>query len=266
MTVNVESRVATPHDGAMSDEPAAAAHPAVPALRDPAVAGITRLSAVETVRARIGLAVDLGLLGVGEPLPPDAEVAAALGVSEITARRALRSLAESGVLRRVRGRGGGTFVADPRGAGELPAVRAFRADRAEVHRLIDARLLFEAGLVHFAAAEATEADLDALDATVADAAAAQDWTSYHAADERFHLGVAEASHRPALVGPYREALARLYAYFVPYPIEYLHGVNAEHAELVAALRRRDAGAAVAIVERHVGVLHESMFVGLGGVG
>ena len=39
------------------------------ALTAPAVAGIRRLSAVDTVRARISLAVDLGLLAPGEWLP-----------------------------------------------------------------------------------------------------------------------------------------------------------------------------------------------------
>jgi DNA-binding FadR family transcriptional regulator len=248
----------------MTTEDPAPVHPALPVLTGPAVGGITRMSAAETVRARIGLAVDLGLLGVGEPLPSDAEVAAALEVSEITARRALRSLADEGVLRRVRGRGGGTFVADRRGAARLPAVRAFRADAAEVHRLIDVRLLFETGLTHFSALEARADDLAALDAAVADAASAADWAGYHAADERFHLGVAAAAHRPALADLHRDALQRLYAYFVPYPIEYLHYVNREHAALVEALRARDAVAAVAIAERHVATLHESMFVGLAG--
>jgi len=238
-------------------------HPAVPALVDPAVAGITRLSAAETVRARIALAVDLGLLGVGEQLPSDAEVATALGVSEMTARRALRSLADEGVLRRVRGRAGGTFVAGPEGASQLPGVRAFRADADAVHRLIDVRLLFETGLTHFAAIEVTAEELDELDAVVEEAAASRDWAGYHAADERFHLAVAAAAHRPRLAATHRDALHRLYAYFVPYPIEYLHGVNREHAALVDALRRHDAVAAVDIAERHVAALHESMFVGLG---
>ncbi|PWJ53058.1 transcriptional regulator, GntR family [Quadrisphaera granulorum] len=237
-------------------------HPAVPALTAPAVAGLTRLSAVDTVRGRIGLAIDLGLLSVGEALPPDSEVAEALGVSEITVRRALRSLADDGILRRVRGRSGGTFVADTEGASELPAVRAFRGDSAEVHRLIDVRTLLETSLTHFAAREADARDIEALEEAVSDARAATDWTGYHAADERFHLGVAQAAHRPHLVGPYRDALHRLYAYFVPYPIEYLHGVNREHADLVDALRTHDAVAAVAIAERHVAALHTTMFVGL----
>lgn len=245
--------------GVMSGgSPRSSAH----ALHEPAVAGITRLSAVETVRARIGLAVELGLLGVGEQLPADIEVATALDVSETTARRALRSLAQDGVLRRVRGRTGGTFVADRQAASGISSVRAYRADAGDVRGLIDQRLLLETGLTHFAALAASAADLDELAAAVAAGAAAPDWASFHAADERFHLAVARAAHRPRLVEPYRDTLHRLYAYYVPYPIEYLHGANQEHAELLDALRAGDVIAAVAVTERHVSALHTTMFVGL----
>ncbi len=77
-----------------------------------ATLGVSRLSALEAVRARIALAVDLGLLAPGERLPGNAQIAAALGVGEITVRRALVSLCADGVLERRRGRNGGTHVAE----------------------------------------------------------------------------------------------------------------------------------------------------------
>ena len=83
----------------MGNESGATAGAAAPALFDPAIAGITRLSAVDTVRARMALAIQLGLLGAGEQVPPDVEVAQAMGVSAITARRALKSLADDAVER-----------------------------------------------------------------------------------------------------------------------------------------------------------------------
>lgn len=51
------------------------------------------------------MAVSLGLLKPGERLPDQEYVALALSVSPVTARRALTSLAEQGVV--VRRRGGG---------------------------------------------------------------------------------------------------------------------------------------------------------------
>ena len=58
------------------------------------------------------MAISLGLLKPGERLPDQEDVALGLSVSPITARRALASLAEQGVVVRRRGRAGGTFVAD----------------------------------------------------------------------------------------------------------------------------------------------------------
>jgi DNA-binding GntR family transcriptional regulator len=71
-----------------------------------------RRSAMDAVRMRIGMAISLGLLKPGERLPDQEDVALGLSVSPITARRALASLAEQGVVVRRRGRAGGTFVAD----------------------------------------------------------------------------------------------------------------------------------------------------------
>ena len=57
------------------------------------VAHITRLSALDTVRARIALAVEHGLLQPAERLPHNEDIADALDVSVTTARRALEKLA-----------------------------------------------------------------------------------------------------------------------------------------------------------------------------
>ncbi|MDJ0348608.1 FCD domain-containing protein [Cryobacterium sp. PH29-G1] len=234
----------------------------VTALVNPAVSGITRLSATDTVRARIALAIELGLMVAGEQLPSDRDVAAALDVSEITARRGLKSLADEGVLSRKRGRNGGTFVADPRASASVASMTAYLADAADVHRLIDERVLLECALVHHAALNITVPQLDELDVYVSQAAAAQSWSDYHVADERFHVGVAAASGLDWALPQYGVALHALYRYFLPYPVDYLHGVNREHALLVDALREHDPVAAVAIIRQHVLGLHESMFVGL----
>tara|TARA_R110002124_G_scaffold19683_6_gene78533 strand:+ start:1624 stop:2391 length:768 start_codon:yes stop_codon:yes gene_type:complete len=234
----------------------------VDALYSPAISGITRLSAVETVRARIALSIQLGLLKPGEALPADSEVAEALEVSEITVRRALKSLADDNLLVRKRGRGGGTFVSETPSDIPLDAVAAFRADTTEVRALINKRTLLETALAHHAALSASAAQLNALDDLVLQAGNSHTWAEYHAADEKLHMAIAAASGLDWAVPLYRDALHELYRYFLPYPIEFLHHDNEEHAQLVQALRDRDPVAAVAIIERHVLILHETMFVGL----
>ena len=88
-------------------------------LGDGVLGGLERRNAIEAVRLRIGMAISLGMLHPGERLPDQEDVARGLSVSPITARRALTSLAEDGVLVRRRGRTGGTFVADPPNAEAL---------------------------------------------------------------------------------------------------------------------------------------------------
>ena len=63
----------------------------------------------QTVR-RLGEAIGLGLIEVGERLPPEAELAARFAIAPMTLREALRILREAGYLETRRGRGGGTFV------------------------------------------------------------------------------------------------------------------------------------------------------------
>lgn len=65
----------------------------------------------EDVRRRLIGMVERGALQPGEKLGAERDLAVKLGVSRSTLRQALASLEEAGVIRRVPGRGGGTFIA-----------------------------------------------------------------------------------------------------------------------------------------------------------
>lgn len=66
-----------------------------------------------TIAERLTEAIASGELPPGLRLPPERELAATLGVSRMTVRQALGELEREGRLRRVVGRAGGTFVAEP---------------------------------------------------------------------------------------------------------------------------------------------------------
>src|SRR5919106_480853 len=87
----------------------------------------------ETVE-RLGTAIRLGLLAPGTRLPAERDLADQLQISRSTLRHALTTLVQSGHLISVRGRSGGTFVAESpplteRGAGTEPLGEAARAPR-----------------------------------------------------------------------------------------------------------------------------------------
>lgn len=231
-------------------------------LDAPPLAGIQRLSAVNTVRARIALAVDLGLLTPGELLPSVTQVATAFDVSEASVRRALEALTVDGVLVRRRGRSGGTIVADSPRRGTVMEVKAYWSERRHVHDLIDQRLILEVGAAALAATSANKTAFNRMMKAVDRMDRSASWAEFHREDERFHVGLVEATGSASLKAPFCAVLHELYRFFLPYPVEYLRESNREHRQLVEALLDRDVAAATAVARQHVEVLHETMFVGL----
>lgn len=245
----------------MPQKDAEQAAPELALLDAPGSAALTRLSAVETVRARVLLSIEHGLLAPGVRLPRTELIASGLEVSPITARRALESLVEDGVLVRVPGRGGGTFVAEHPPRLHDTSVTAYRADADAVRRLIDQRSLMESAIVHEAARVATAAQCDELDRLIEQSQHAADWHEHHVPDSRFHHLVGEISGLPELPA-YLTSYEALLRYFVPYPMDQLEHGRDEHRALVAAFRVHDAEAAVAVTRAHVDALRREMFIAL----
>ncbi|MFJ3473868.1 FadR/GntR family transcriptional regulator [Microbacterium maritypicum] len=231
-------------------------------LASPALGSIRRTTAVDTVRARISLAVELGMLTPGQRLPGPEDTARAFEVSEMTVRRAYRQLSDEGVVVRRPGHAGGTFIADIPTVGTVVEIDAYRADAAHVHALIDQRATLEAGLATLVSARQDAEALARLDALVDEMRAASDWTGFRTADAAFHAGLAEASGVRAAADLHHRVSHELYAYFIPYRIEYLRSSNEEHARLVEALREGDAASASRLAFDHVAELHSSMYIGL----
>lgn len=227
----------------------------------PGSAAVTRLTAMETVRARILLSIEHALLAPGDKLPSTELIAAGLEVSVITARRGLESLVEDGLPERRRGRGGGTFVVQDPPRLEDSAVQAYRADEQAVLKLIDQRSLMECAVVAEAAMNASEDQCRELEELISRSAQAASWHEHHIPDTRFHRLLAEISALPE-VPVYLATYEELLKYFVPYPQEKLEKGRSHHQQLVDALRRRDPMAAIAVTREHVAALRQEMFFGL----
>lgn len=83
-------------------------------------------------------------LSAGDKLPPEADVARFFGVSRMTLRQALAELATRGLLQRIPGRSGGTFITEPTIECDLTGLTGFteqlrRADITARAKVVAAR-------------------------------------------------------------------------------------------------------------------------------
>ncbi len=84
-------------------------------------------TAVDEVRRLILQRIHSGVLQPGQRLGSERDLALELGVSRSTLRHALSALEQAGVVRRVPGRGGGTFVSHPKIERDLSSVAGLPA-------------------------------------------------------------------------------------------------------------------------------------------
>jgi GntR family transcriptional regulator, transcriptional repressor for pyruvate dehydrogenase complex len=220
--------------------------PAVAAVFDPVQTATTLEETVE----RLGTAIRLGLLGPGDRLPPERELADQLGIARSTLRQALTSLTESGHLIAQRGRGGGTFVSEA-----PPLAESSRVELADGHwrELLDYRIAVEVGAAVLAAERAGPEALEPLRGQVDAMRGESDFSVYRRSDVFFHLGIAEASGSARLVAAMTEVqgkMSELIAH-IAHPIPVLARSNEQHAALVVALEQRDGWAAARVVREHL---------------
>jgi len=86
-------------------------------------------------------AIHDGGLAAGDKLPREEQLAASLGVSRMTLRQALATLDGLGVIVRVPGRQGGTFVAEPRIVCDLTGLAGFTEQMRRAHLRAGARMV-----------------------------------------------------------------------------------------------------------------------------
>jgi DNA-binding FadR family transcriptional regulator len=202
----------------------------------------------ETVE-RLGTAIRVGLLAPGTKLPPERTLAKKFGISRSTLRQALTTLVQSGHLSSVRGRSGGTFVA------ERPPLVEVADDPlgSDAHAVLDRRVAVELGAVVLASERAADNEHTSLVALVDRMSGPSGFEDYRRADIRFHIGIAEAAHSPHLVAEMTDVQARMSDLIarIAHPEEVLTRSNNQHRELVALMRKRDADGAVALMRRHI---------------
>jgi GntR family transcriptional regulator, transcriptional repressor for pyruvate dehydrogenase complex len=203
-------------------------------------------TAFEETVERLGTAIKLGLLAPGTRLPAERELCARLGIARSTLRQALTALAQGGLLHATRGRGGGTFVADPQPPTEPPSADVLSNWR----EVVDCRLAVEVGIVVLAAERATDAALDSLDALVEQMESElTDFASYRYSDVLFHVSLAESTGSQRLVAAMTATQGEMTGLItlISHPVEILRSANHQHRRLVRALRAHDGPLAARVM-------------------
>ncbi len=217
---------------------------------DAVFAPVHSQTAFEETVERLGTAIKLGLLTPGTRLPAERELCARLGIARSTLRQALVALGQSGHLHATRGRGGGTFVADPQPPAEPPSPAVLAGWRD----VCDSRMTVELGIAVLAAERSADAMVDALEELlVAIDDTLDDFPAYRQIDVRFHVGLAELTGNPHLVKLMTEtqgAMSNL-IHHIAHPPEVLDSANYQHRRLLAAIRLHDEATAARVMTEHL---------------
>lgn len=141
-----------------------------------------------------------GNLAPGDVLPTERELAQAFGISRGTLREAFRILEREGLIETRPG--GGRFLSKNINKTEDTKQIIENIERATIIELLEAREIFETGIVELAAIRATEQDIAEIESAL------ERWGKIDtdtesddpmSPDQAFHLSIAKATHNVVLV-------------------------------------------------------------------
>lgn len=234
--------------------PGAGAAPARELLHRTLLRPVRQGNAFEETVERLLDAIKLGVAGFDERLPPERELAPQLGVSRVTLREAIWSLAEAGVVEVRRGRSGGTFV---RWRPPRPSTDDARRIAQDMGPRLDDALVLRAVVEPGAAATAARRTLTAAERVHLtdrlEGVCAAGTAGYRAADTAFHLALAELTSSPSVLAAATEVRARLNDLLAAIPLleANLRHTNSQHDAVARAVLAGDPDTARRAVEEHI---------------
>lgn len=219
-------------------------------LLAPAVGG----GRADEVVQRITEAIWLGLLGDGEKLPAEVELAAQFGVAPMTMRDALATLRTEGLVETRRGRSGGSFVKRP----QSPPVEPLRQRLAGMtvsglRDLVDEHVAIAGQAALLAADRASSANVRRLFTLTEQLQGAAHLGDRVRADCRFHIELAVAAQSARLTRQEVRLQAEVSGMlWLPLePAVPVTEVVEEHHAVAAAVLAEDRVEARRLAEEHV---------------
>jgi GntR family transcriptional repressor for pyruvate dehydrogenase complex len=216
---------------------------------------IEPLRAHEYVAEQIRRHIGLGLIGAGQSLPPERELAKMFGVARATIQAALRLLEADRLIVSRRGRGGGTFVVEPlEDDAERERSRLeIRLSREQIEDALRYRRVVEEGAARFAAERPSPEDVAKLRVINEQMANSETEREFHRLDTEFHVGIAIASHSDLLkTGIEQSRLLLNDAIFAQPETDVWHDrICREHNSIIGAIENGDPKRAVRVMRNHL---------------
>lgn len=154
----------------------------------------------EAIVNRISKAIALGLLKVGERLPPETALSEMFGVAPSTLREALAGLRDQGIVATRRGRHGGTFIVkQPFTSAEAMKKWFQETSIAEIRDVGDEHAAIAAATVRLACERAEEHEVSRLRELARALVLAGRPELRARADSRFHIELAVLAQSPRLM-------------------------------------------------------------------
>jgi len=227
----------------------------LPDLRDV----VPRRTARDVVADKMARLIVSGILQVGDLLPSERDLAAALQVSRETVRGGIQSLAARGIIEVSQGTRTRVATAD---IGSLKAglYEARKINSYDIEAIHAARQTVERPVVAAAAEHISAQELSLLrDSLSAQYAAKDDPVRFLICDREFHLTIYRASRNPALA----DFVSDLYTYMMAYRRKAVSQPGAiaasyrDHEAIVAGLAAHDAASVVAAFNTHLDRIYET---------
>jgi DNA-binding FadR family transcriptional regulator len=238
-----------------------------PSLR---FAPIQQLRAHEYVAEQVQRHIALRLIGPGESLPSERELAATFGVGRPTVQHALRLLEADRLVETRRGRNGGTFVAAP--TSDASALGGLMArvlrQRSELEEVLIYRRVIEPRVAREAARIRRREDLAAMTNAIDAMSRASSEPDYMRHDTELHLSIAQATRNRFLIGAIEDVRLRLNdaMSLLPESDTWHRRLSGEHEAIIGAICSRDAEAAEHAMDLHVAASELSVRALLSAIG
>lgn len=220
----------------------------------PLLAPASTAGRADEVVQRISEAIHLGLLGDGEKLPVEVDLAAQFGVAPMTVREALASLREEGLVETRRGRNGGSFVRRP----QSPPVEPLRQRLSGMvvsglRDLVDEHQAVAGQSARLAAERASSVNVRRLFGLTEQLRLADNLGDRIRADCRFHIELAVAAQSPRLTRREVSLQAEVSGLlWLPVgPDVDLDSMVEEHHAIASAVLSEDGVEARRLAEEHV---------------